>query len=248
MTTIFTDGSSRGNPGPGGWAAIVASGEQVTELGGRVEHTTNNRMELQAVIEALEYAVRAGKNGMSEHSAEKNITLYTDSSYVKKGATQWLSGWQAGGWRTKAKKDILNRDLWEGMAAVLAQIERADMMLTWKLLGGHVGIPGNERCDEIATGFATGKTPELYTGPRAGYSVPFENISSDAFLKKEKSSSRAHSKAAAYSYVSMVNGKIMTHKTWAECEARVKGVKGTRFKKATSAEMEKDIIAEFSGR
>lgn len=255
MITIFTDGSSRGNPGPGGWGAIVATGNaaaggtagRVNELGGREEHTTNNRMELRAVVEALNFvAAGDGAKNAANFSGEIAATIYTDSSYVKRGATQWLARWQASGWRSTTKKDILNRDLWEALAAAMAAVEARGVRLTWKLLGGHIGIPGNERCDEIATGFATGERVELFSGARAGYGVAIDNIASDAFLKKEKSSSRAHSRAAAYSYVSMVGGVVQTHKTWAECEKRVKGVPGgVRFKKATSAADEAAIIADF---
>lgn len=255
MITIFTDGSSRGNPGPGGWGAIVATGTataggstgQVNELGGREEHTTNNRMELRAVVEALNFV--ANPKNAGGMGGEISAIIYTDSSYVKRGATQWLARWQASGWRSTTKKDILNRDLWEALAAAMAAVEARGVQIAWKLLGGHIGIPGNERCDEIATGFATGERVELFAGQRASYSVAIDNISSDAFLKKEKSSSRAHSRAAAYSYVSMVGGVIQTHKTWAECEKRVKGVPGgVRFKKATSAADEAAIIADFKSK
>ena len=230
-----------------GNAAAGGSAGQVNELGGREEHTTNNRMELRAVVEALNFVVNP-KNvaHAADFSGEISAIIYTDSSYVKRGATQWLGRWQASGWKSTTKKDILNRDLWEGLAAAMAAVEARGVQIAWKLLGGHIGIPGNERCDEIATGFATGERVELFSGPRASYSVAIDNFSSDVFLKKEKSSSRAHSRAAAYSYVSMVGGVVQTHKTWAECEKRVKGVPGgVRFKKATSAADEAAIITDF---
>lgn len=233
--TIFTDGSSRGNPGPGGFGAVVIADGKVTELGGREEHTTNNRMELQAAISALSLlsSLRIKDKGL-------RITIYTDSAYLVNGITKWVHGWQKNGWKTKEKKDVENKDLWEE----LTEVARGKH-IEWKQIGGHVGVAGNVRCDEIATAFADGKTPKLYADVLENYSI--ENIldvSHDVGLAKEKSSNRAHSNAKAYSYVSLVNGKIETHKTWAECEARVKG-KPAKFKKALSAEDEHRLIQEW---
>ncbi len=153
MITIYTDGSSRGNPGPGGYAGIILSDDHVTELGGREEHTTNNRMELMGAIKALE--------SVSENN---NVTLYTDSEYVMKGITLWIQGWQAKGWKTAAKKPVLNQDLWQELLRVS---EAKD--IKWKYVAGHAGHALNERCDEIATSFADGIDPKLYDGERIGY-------------------------------------------------------------------------------
>src|SRR3989344_4577097 len=101
MITVYTDGSSRGNPGPGGWAGIALSKDQVIELGGKEEHTTNNRMELLGAIKAL------------ESISESEVIVYTDSEYVMKGITLWIKGWQLKGWKTAAKKPVLNQDLWQ---------------------------------------------------------------------------------------------------------------------------------------
>jgi len=112
---------------------------------------------------------------------------------------------------------------------------------------GHVGVAGNERCDEIATAFADGKNPALYSGPIEKYPVSdILDINENTEVAKTKSSSKSHSRAKAYSYVSMVNGRIQTHQTWNECEARVKGAGGAKFKKAISARQEKEIIAGWS--
>lgn len=242
---VFTDGASSGNPGPGGWGTVVVSlGDQsVAELGGGEKNTTNNRMELRAVIEGLQYAVRSISNG-------QKIIVFIDSSYVKKGATQWLASWVENDWRSKiTKKEILNKDLWIELDRAMGKLGRVGANLEWKLIGGHVGIAGNERCDEIATGFATGRTPKLFSGSLGEYKKErgFDvlNIAKDATLVEKKSSGKSHSRKTAYSYVSLLDGKIMLHKTWAECEARVKG-KPARFKKAVSAEDEKNIIAEFN--
>lgn len=154
MIIIYTDGSARGNPGPGGWGAIVASADTVTELGGREEHTTNNRMEMRAVIESLKSV------------DEVEVKLHTDSEYIVKGITVWVHGWQAKGWRTAAKKPVLNQDLWQEL---LAQTE--GKQIEWTLVRGHAGVPANERCDVIATCFADGVDPNLYHGPRANYTT-----------------------------------------------------------------------------
>ena len=247
--TIFCDGASKGNPGPGGWGAIVSTAEKVVELGGAERATTNNRMELLAAVSALEeaFTIMEAKSSSDEdrptHSdASREVTLYTDSSYVINGITKWVEGWQNNGWLTKAKQPVMNQDLWE---EVLAAVEKFDTTIEWQYVGGHVGIAGNERVDKIASDFAEGKEVKLYKGSRSAYKIDIENINLDESLKKEKSASKTRSKAKAYSYVSLVDGKVLVHKTWAECEARVKG-KAARFKKALSVEEEAEIIKEFS--
>src|SRR5689334_19491210 len=104
---IFTDGSSRGNPGPGGWGAILDTGSTTIELGGREDHTTNNRMEMTAALNALR---RLRDEGLLE------ATVHTDSKYLIQGITEWIAGWQRNGWITSTKKEVENRDLWEGLA------------------------------------------------------------------------------------------------------------------------------------
>jgi len=161
MITIYTDGSSRGNPGPGGWGAIVTYKNQqqttnnqqwVTELGGSEAHTTNNRMELTAAIKAL---------GVVN---DDDITIYTDSKYVINGITEWVQNWQSKGWRTANRKPVLNQDLWQKLLEVTQ-----GKNIEWKYVAGHTGVPLNERADEIATTFADGLIPNLYNGPRNKY-------------------------------------------------------------------------------
>lgn len=152
-TIIYTDGASRGNPGPGGWGSIIVGPEYVTELGGRDEMTTNNKMELTAAIEAL----KAVKDPYP-------ISLYTDSQYVIKGMTEWMNGWIAKGWRNSQKKPVMNRDLWEKLLEVSKGKE-----ITWRFIRGHGDTPGNIRCDEIATRLADKDKLDLYMGPREKY-------------------------------------------------------------------------------
>jgi ribonuclease HI len=131
---IYTDGACRGNPGPGGWGALLLSGEHRKELKGADSETTNNRMELTAAIEAL-----AALKGRCE------VKLYTDSQYVRQGITEWIHQWKLRDWRTADKKPVKNIDLWQ---ALDAQIGRHDV--EWHWVKGHAGVPGNERADELA--------------------------------------------------------------------------------------------------
>lgn len=132
--TIYTDGACRGNPGHGAWAAILKSGSRERELTGVELDTTNNRMEVMAAIAALE-ALRK----------RCRVTLYTDSSYLKRGVTEWLDGWIRRGWKTSGRKPVKNRDLWERLDAV-----RGKHDISWRWVRGHAGHAGNERADELA--------------------------------------------------------------------------------------------------
>jgi ribonuclease HI len=131
---IYTDGACRGNPGPGGWAALLMMGKREREISGAEELTTNNRMELTAVIRALEALKRPVQ-----------ARLYTDSQYVRRGITEWLPVWRARGWRTADKKPVKNQDLWQQLA-ILAAVHQ----LAWLWVPGHAGVPGNERVDRLA--------------------------------------------------------------------------------------------------
>jgi ribonuclease HI len=235
---IFTDGSSRGNPGPGGWGAVVVlEGEgKVHELGGRENHTTNNKMELKAAIEGLNMT----KVTRDEQRDSNKIEIYTDSSYLINGITKWVQGWQKKGWITSAKEEVLNKDLWEELikAAEGRNIE-------WKYVGGHRGIAGNEKCDEIATQFADGAKPQLFNGRIDEYPVNILNFNLDEQKSEKRSKDRIRMKASAHSYISVVGNKLMTHKSWAECEERVKGIKGAKFKKTINAEDEISIKKDW---
>ena len=156
MITIFTDGSSKGNPGPGGFAAIIADSLKVREVGGGEKHTTNNRMELKAAIRALE----------SLEPTNETIYIHTDSQYVMKGITEWIHGWLAKGWKTAQKKPVENQDLWQ---VLYKNTEGKN--IEWKHVAGHAGVEANERCDEIAQSFADGVEPQLYDGLRTDYRI-----------------------------------------------------------------------------
>lgn len=161
--TIYTDGSSRGNPGPGGWSAIILSDDEVVELGGRDDHTTNNRMELLGAIHGL-------KEIDGRHAHAVSVEVCTDSEYVKKGMTEWISGWVKKGWKTSTKKDVLNKDLWEMLLHEETRLRTSGVVVLWKYVKGHAGIPGNERADTIATACADdANNLQLYRGSRKEY-------------------------------------------------------------------------------
>jgi ribonuclease HI len=131
---IYTDGACSGNPGPGGWGAVLRYGDVEKELHGSDPSTTNNRMELMAAIQALESLNRPVK-----------VELYTDSKYLLDGITKWVTGWQRNGWMTSAKQPVKNVDLWQRLVKALAPHQ-----VTWFWVKGHNGDPGNERADELA--------------------------------------------------------------------------------------------------
>lgn len=131
---IYCDGACRGNPGPGGWGAVLRSGVHEKQIYGAEQNTTNNRMELTGAIEAL----RALKK-------PSQVTLWTDSQYVKKGMTEWLAGWKAKGWKNAAKEPVKNVDLWQSL-----EKEAARHIVDWRWVKGHAGHEGNELADQLA--------------------------------------------------------------------------------------------------
>lgn len=133
---VYTDGACSGNPGPGGWGAILTSGENEREISGGEADTTNNRMELMAAIMALETMKRPVE-----------VHLHTDSTYVRDGITKWIHGWKKNGWRTAANKPVKNADLWQRLEDAASR-----HTVEWHWVKGHAGHPQNERADELARG------------------------------------------------------------------------------------------------
>ena len=132
--TIYTDGACSGNPGPGGWGAILCFGDNERELSGRARETTNNRMELTAAIEALQALTKPCR-----------VKVVTDSQYLKDGITTWIKAWKENGWRTAGRKPVKNAELWRALEAAMAPHEVA-----WEWIRGHTGHPENERADALA--------------------------------------------------------------------------------------------------
>lgn len=155
IRAIYTDGACSGNPGPGGWAMVAYfEDDQVYEQGGAASQTTNNRMELQGAIAAL--------NFLLDTKQPEPVAIYTDSEYVKKGITGWVTGWKRKNWKTSAGKPVLNQDLWEQLDQLQTEVnQQLSTPLEWRYVRGHSGDRGNDRCDEIARAFATGQVPTL---------------------------------------------------------------------------------------
>lgn len=229
---IFTDGACTGNPGPGGWAAIMAFPDgQVRELGGKASETTNNRMEMMGPIKAL---------ASLDAPVNKPIVLYTDSTYVIRGITQWIWAWRSRGWKNAEGKDVSNRDLWEELSRQVMRLKPT--AIDWKYVRGHTGVPGNERCDEISVAFANGKRVDLYSGSLLQYPVAIHDLPEDQPLPEMKPKQE---KQAAFSYLSLHGGIVFRHQTWAECERRVKGQSAAKFKKAKSEQDEREILKSW---
>lgn len=235
---LFADGSSLGNPGASGWGAVLVIDKRaVRELGGRKKRSTNNEMELTAILEGLREL---------EHESG-DLDIYTDSSYVVSGVTKWVHGWEKSGWVTKTKTDVANRELWERIIALARKREKTGVV-RWHHVPGHSGVFGNERCDEIATAYAAGEEIELYDGPLEQYAADILEIDIDPRLHEARIREKTRARTKAYAYVSKVDGKVLTHQTWGECEKRVKGKAGALFRKVASKEEEERLVREWRNK
>jgi ribonuclease HI len=247
---IYTDGSSLGNPGPGGWGSVLLFPDsKVKELGGREKESTNNRMEMMASIMALKEVektlLRQGSAGQRKISAKK-IIIHTDSSYLLNGITVWIYSWVKNNWKTKADEDVLNKDLWEVLYKVQSNLKNK-YEIEWVKVSGHSGVHLNERCDVIATSFSANNTTILFSGTFKDYEKLFGEIDfNETAVRAEKKTSKNKNTKTAYSYVSAVGEKVFADKTWAECEKRVKGKSGAKYKKVFSKEEEQDLVAEWT--
>jgi len=239
---IYGDGACSGNPGPGGFGAIVVSPDGIVqELADGSPKTTNNRMELSAIIESFKYILNS-----KFLTVASCVQIFTDSVYVIRGATQWLYGWKRKGWKNAAGEDIANPDLWNEMDNLLFQFKTKapQLKLEWNFVKGHSGTPGNERCDELAVAFSKNQPVDLYHGRVAHYHFDIYKHPEKRPLPEMKSSSGGDAKKTAW-YLSLVNGVFKTHKTWSECEAVVKGRPGVKFKKVTSDEEEAEVKKQW---
>ena len=233
---VFTDGSSRGNPGPGGWGAVIVDNNtgKVWELGGREDNTTNNRMEMTAAKEALAF--------IESRKIEGTIEIHTDSAYLLGGVTGWVFGWEKNGWKTSTGDPVLNQDIWKELGALNFRL-KSKRTVNWEKVSGHSGLRGNERVDEIATSSADNEQVLLFTGSVFEY---MKLIGGGMFdVNPETATKKSSSSKKAYSYVSMVNGKIEIDHDWDTCKKRVHGESNARYKKVVSAEEERSLIAEW---
>lgn len=229
---IFSDGACSGNPGPGGWGSVILfPQDQVQELGSGDPKTTNNRMEMTAVIEALRFVA----------NEKLPVLFYTDSTYLIRGITQWIWGWKKRNWKTAEGAEVLNKDLWEQLDSFIrARGEKGK--IEWHYSRGHVGTPGNERCDRIAVAFSKNDYCTLYSGPYNTYSVNLLDVPDDTSLPEIK---KPGEKKETYSYLSNLGGLVYRHKNWPACQQRVNGRSGAKFKKAMSASDEIEILKSW---
>lgn len=174
--TIYTDGSSRGNPGPGGWAAVIMTAEEIIELGGREDLTTNNRMELMGAIRGLQevslHSAASSQMPQTTNHKLQSVEVCTDSQYVKKGMSEWIDGWIRKGWIGSTKKPILNKDLWVDLKKEEDRLKDGGVKVIWTYVPAHVGVVMNERADTIATMCADdANNLQLYRGAKKDYSI-----------------------------------------------------------------------------
>lgn len=220
---IFCDGACLGNPGAGGWAFVLSDGVTVEEGAGREIETTNNRMELQGAIEALKRVAADPRC--------KDYDLYCDSKYVVEGIRFWLPKWKRNSWRASTGDAVKNQEYWQQLDAIHTKVRALGVKIHFVRVPGHAGIPGNERCDELAQGFARSESPRLYHGPAKEYDVDLSLVSFQEPIKTKK----------PY-YLSVIEGKVHRDDDWAACEARVRGRKGVKFKKVHSPLEEQNLL------
>ncbi len=230
-TLVFGDGAASGNPGPAGWGSIVYADGEVREFCGSAESATNNQMEIWAIIQGLK---KARKNP---------ISVYSDSTYVLQGITQWIWGWKKRNWVTAEGNAVANRDLWEELDTLVSRLGRKNIQ--WHYVRGHAGVPGNERCDEMAQAKAKGKSVQLYSGSLLHYSVALMDLPEDTSLPERKEQTKPKEKEKVW-YLSEIGGEVWRHDTWVSCENRVKGRSGARFKKVKSNDEEAKVLASWN--
>lgn len=227
---IYSDGACSGNPGKGGWAYIHLSKDQwVTEGSGYDSATTNNRMEMTAALE-----------GIRRVPTGDSVIVLTDSVYLIRGITQWIFGWQKRGWKNAEGADILNRDIWEELFKICR-----GKKIDWRHIPGHAGFPGNERVDELAVAQSTRRPMSGYSGPLSGYPVGILPLPEKRPLPEMKKVNGTPKDKSATFYLSFVNGVLENHSSWAQCQARVKGVSQARFKKVTSETEAKEVVKSW---
>lgn len=248
---IFADGACSGNPGPGGWASVIALPDgRVAEIGDSDSRTTNNRMELTAAIKGLKAVVRV----------EGPVHFYTDSVYVIRGITAWIHGWRRNGWKTATGDEVINSDLWQELfelalrrgenrasGAPASRTRDPQGGILWHYVRGHAGIPGNERCDRLAVAFSKGENPALFRGAFEDYKIPLlRGIPEDTSVPERKSENGVpgRPKFRAF-YLSLIHERLERHATWDDCKRRVEGQAGARYKKISSPEEEAETLRKW---
>jgi ribonuclease HI len=232
----YTDGACSGNPGRGGWASIILSPKSsVKEIGGAQNSTTNNKMELTAVIETLKIL-----------KPKSELILLTDSSYVLNGITKWIFGWRKNNWVNSSGEAVANKELWLDLFDLSRNFE-----IDWRYCRGHIGIAGNERADEIAVNFSKNNGNDLYFGSAANYGydlLPLPTEEEFPSYGNSKSNGNGNSKNSSKEkqyYLSYSNGILRTHKEWGSCQASTQGISGAKFKKVKNEDEENTTIKSW---
>lgn len=233
---VIGDGSSKGNPGPAGWGALVVMEGRVVEMGGASSRATNNEMELRAFLESLKF--------LNERNvSDCQIKFYWDSKFVLSGAKSWRFSWKRKAWRTQDGSEVKNLSLWKAIDHELETLKGND--LVYYYVPGHQGITANERVDTIAQEFADGREPALFVGALSDYRFDLrQGLPSEEFDPARQSFQKSKDTSGQY-YLSYVGGQLYRDTTWKECEARVKGVSGVKYKKIKSAEEEPKVLKDW---
>ena len=217
---VFTDGASRGNPGPSGWGAVVATESRVVELGGGKSKGTNNEAEVAAIVAAVSW--------LHNQAADiAGVEIHSDSTYAISGASQWIHGWKRREWKTKQGEEISNKALWQHWLTVS---QKVTFDISFKKVKGHASVPGNERADGIATAFADGSEPELFDGDRSDYDVSLDPT--PQYLENSPL------------YFSNIDGEVMSHESWPDCQARVSG-ESAQYKKVRTVAERDELLADW---
>lgn len=220
--SLFTDGACTQNPGTGGYGLILLTPDnEVFEFGGREENTTNNRMELWAVLRGFQEVYRLAE--VAQRGRE--LRIVSDSKYVLEGLERHLARWSRQGWKLSTGDDVKNRDLWERLLNGKTKLSELGFLFRFELVKGHSGHEANERADQIAVAFCKSDPVTLFRGGVADYPVslkashPFEPV-----------------------YLSWVDGVLGRHATWAECQKAVEGKSGARYKKVKNRLEEQETL------
>lgn len=233
---LFTDGACSGNPGIGAWAFVGI--KLASNLGESLVHeeadiaplTTNNRMELSAILKAIEWL---GKKDFEQ------AAIWTDSKYVQEGLSRWMYGWQRNNWVTKEGKAVSNQDLWQEALALEKSLAGIWKKIRLEKLPGHHGILGNERCDQLAREAIEKTYASTYEGDLKNHPFGMDMLKTSPEKPTED--------LGKFWYISLVAGEAKRHKTWPECEAFVRGKGGAKFKKVFSIQEESLILKGWGG-
>lgn len=228
---LYTDGACSGNPGPGGWGYVLGDfqNRKVFESGGPENSTTNNRMEMTAVIEGLKKA---------QSKKIKSILVLSDSTYVIRGFTQWKFGWKKRGWLTAEGQPVSNKDLWQKL-----DLAAENMKISWRYVRGHQGTVGNERVDEIAVAFSKMDPPYLYD--HCDFSEYIFDVTQLPQGEELPDMTKKNGPKKPVFYVSYVNGVLVRHQEWASCERTVKGQPKALYKKVSSEEELNEVLKKW---